>query len=84
MGISLPLNFEQCAPLRCARAFGRMEGFFLNPFPSADALGSIILPLRGFCLLELASLCPADGIAQGHKEGLKRPCSLNPFPVLMA
>src|SRR5579864_8963250 len=27
--------FIKCAPLRCARAFGREEGGFFFPFPSA-------------------------------------------------
>jgi hypothetical protein len=46
-----------CAPLRCARAFGREEcvaptglvTFFSNSFPRPYGLGSIILPLRGLC-----------------------------------
>jgi hypothetical protein len=44
---------EKCiclgAPLRCARAFGRVKEFFLKLFPRPYGLGSIILPLRGFC-----------------------------------
>src|SRR6476646_6725596 len=47
-------HFFVRAPLRCARAFGRAgcvapygARHVSKPFPSAYALGSIILPLRG-------------------------------------